>query len=409
MRINILIVCLFAVVLRILWAYFIPVIPVSDSAAYDVFAQNIWLHGTYGWEIEAPSSYWPVGTAAIYSGFYALFGHSYVPIVVLNICCTVGILIYIRKLTERYFDSSTLGLYSALAVAFWPTGIYFTTVLASELPYTFLILAGFYYFTMPDRKCFKYGLIAGLIFAAAYYIRPLAVVPLGIAVFSLYLRLEQKKIAICRGIVSVLVLVTLVAPWAYRNYVLYDHFLPMSSNGGATLWMGNHSGSNGSYSQLPQNVAGLNEYERDKKLKRDAIAYIKQEPLAFIVRTSKKFVTFHLRETIGVTWNEDGIEKRFGQEVVLPLKVLSQSYWSIAFILSILGLILYYKRNGFWPTVSNPFVLLWISSAVIHSIIVSQDRYHIPIAPLIFVFTINCLHSIRNEIINNKYEAKNGT
>jgi hypothetical protein len=68
-----------AFLLRLGWAMLIPVAPVSDSAAYDAFAQTLALHGVYGWTPDQPSAFWPIGTSAIYDALYALFGHSYTP------------------------------------------------------------------------------------------------------------------------------------------------------------------------------------------------------------------------------------------------------------------------------------------------------------------------------------------
>lgn len=45
-----------AILLRIIWALIIPVIPLSDSNAYDMFAWNIVQHGTYGWAADQPST-----------------------------------------------------------------------------------------------------------------------------------------------------------------------------------------------------------------------------------------------------------------------------------------------------------------------------------------------------------------
>ena len=388
-------ICLAAVVLRVFWALLVPVIPLSDSAAYDVFAQNIWLHGTYGWQADEPTSYWPVGTSAIYSVFYRLFGHVYWPIIVFNIGCTLAIMVFMRRLCEQLFAGPQIGVWVALMLALWPTLIFYTTVLASELPYMAFLTAGFYYLVKLNHSVIKVGLVAGLFFSLAYYIRPLATIPLAIGLFYLWLNLNDKRVVILRAVLVSIVLVVAVSPWAYRNYQLYNAFVPMSTNGGATLWMGNQANTNGGYMPLPEKVEGMDEYTRNQVLKQDAIDYIKQEPLAFVVRTANKLAAFHLRETIGVTWNEEGLQRRFGAFIMTPLKALSQLYWSLILLAALAGVLLSMKYDGFWRTAFHPFILMWASTAAIHSLIVAQDRYHIPIVPLVAAFAAYFLCHMR--------------
>jgi len=398
---NLVNICIIAIILRILWALLIPVIPVSDSAAYDMFAQNIWLHGTYGWEADQPTSYWPVGTAAIYSFFYFVFGHTYIPIIFFNIACSVGLIIFSKKLSDRFFHNPTIGYYVAILIACWPTLIFYTTLLASELPYLLFISAGFYYFTGADNSAIKKGLLAGILFAISYYIRPLAIITLGIGIFYLAISLKQKKVVILRSLICITILGVLVSPWAYRNHQLYGAFVSMSTNGGATLWMGNQPGTDGGYLALPEYVDGLDEHMRNQLLKKEAIEFIKEEPILFITRTMKKFILFHTHETIGVTWNHEGISSTLGEKAITPLKVITQSYWSLLLILCIAGLVLYLKNNGFWRTAFHPYTLMWASTSAIHALIVSQDRYHIPLSPVFATFAAYFIYFLKQKINSN--------
>ena len=391
-KITLLQICTVAIILRVIWVLLIPVIPVSDSNAYDVFAQNIWLHGNYGWDAVNPTSYWPVGLSAIYSGFYFLFGHSYVPIVIFNIACSVAIIVYSKKLCDRLFEHELIGTFVAIIVALWPTLIFYCSVLASELPYLAFLLAAIYYFTDHKPQFLKQGLIAGILFAGAYYIRPLATIPLAIVIFYLFINLSNKKIVIFRSVMTISLMIIAVLPWAQRNYTIYDAFVPMSTNSGATFWMGNQPGTNGGYKALPDHVKDLNEYDRNNTLKAEAIEYIKAEPVAFVTRTVKKFFIFHLHETIGVSWNAEGIKERLGEWALLPLKLVSQAYWSLILLIGLAGLVLHIMQKGFWQTAFHPFTLIWAATAGVHAIIVSQDRYHLPVIPMVAAFAAYAFH-----------------
>ncbi|WGL15303.1 hypothetical protein PVT68_11035 [Microbulbifer bruguierae] len=375
--------------LRLLWALLIPVVPLSDSHAYDIFALNIWQHGTYGWSPETPESYWAVGTSALYASLYMLFGHSYWPIVFINILLSVGIIYFSYRLCEVFLPYSRAPILTAYLLTFWPTGILYVTVLASELPYMFLSMAGFYYFVTAPATISRFTLTAGLLFAAAYYVRPLITVAILMFAISCVLYSTQRFSQVCgRTLCALAVIVIMVAPWAYRNYQLYHDFVPNSSNGGSVFWMGNSPDTDGGYANIPKNVkdqAG-NTYEQSKILKQQALEYIAAEPVAFVKRSFYKLYRFHSYETIGVSWNREGIEKTLGQRALLPLKALTQFYWLILVACGFVGMLLMWRNFTLWKLACHPFTLSWASSAGIHAIIVSQDRYHLPTVPFVAAF-----------------------
>jgi hypothetical protein len=391
LQLNIGAILLVGAILRIAWALAIPVVPLSDSHAYDTFATNIWQHGVYGWTPESPTSYWPVGTSALYALIYQIFGHQYAAIVGLNILFSLGIIFYAYKTTELFFYKS-VAAGTALLVAVWPTHIFFVTILASELPYMLLTLMGIFYFFKEEKVSPQNILIIGTCFALAYYVRPLATTVLAVCAFSAVVACGKRFTpTIIRTLLVLLIMALAVSPWAKRNYDLYGHVVPMSTNGGAVFWMGNTPGTEGGYHPLPEYVKGLNEHERNQTLKKEAVKYIQEEPLAFLLRTAEKFVAFHSRETIGITWNEEGIKHRFGAGWIMPLKLLSQCFWLTCLIIGLIGILIYLRKSPF-KHIFHPFLLLWLSSAGLHALIVAQDRYHIPVVPFIFAFSIYGVH-----------------
>ena len=378
-----------AIGLRLLWALFIPVVPISDSIAYDTFALNLWQHGTYGWTPDNPESYWAVGTSAIYALLYMLFGHSYWAVVILNILLSTGIIYFSYRLVEIFFPETFAPVITAYLLALWPTGIMYVTVLASELPYIFFSMAGFFYFVKSPSLFSLKTLYAAVLIAAAYYVRPVVTVAILMVAISCVLYLKQHPgQVIARFICVMSVTALMVAPWAYRNYQLYGDFVPNSSNGGSVFWMGNSPGTDGGYAVVPPEVKSQSKssYEQSKILKARAIEYITAEPAAFVQRTMYKLYRFHSYETIGVSWNEHGITNRLGAWALLPLKLLTQAYWLLLVGLGIIGLAIFLHRSSFWMLICNPFTLSWASTAGIHAIVVSQDRYHLPTVPFIAAF-----------------------
>lgn len=392
-----------ALLLRVAWGTVVPVEPVSDSLAYDTFARNIALHGVYGWDPNSPTAYWPPGTSAAYATLYALFGITYWPLVMLHVVASLISVALSMALAGRWLGSqAALGTGALLAV--WPWHIQFTTILASEQLFTAMLLAGIASWEFFRDRLWLRILLAGLLIAAACYVRPTAllipVVLLGLDI--VHPRTEAKAlIRSTIGVLGVLVVIAaLIAPWTARNTSLFGQVVLISTNGGANLWMGNNPKSDGTY-MPPPHFEGLSQAQINDRLKDEALAYIHAEPITFVKRTAIKSVRLHDRETIGVGWNERGLSRRFGKWVITPLKLLSTGYWYVALACSALGWVLFVRRKGLWCGLTTPPVVLWGYFAVVHAVIVIQDRYHFQSTPFVamlasvgIVWTIRPLRDI---------------
>jgi hypothetical protein len=177
-------------------------------------------------------------------------------------------------------------------------------------------------------------------------------------------------------------MLALVAPWSYRNYQVFGEFVLMSTNFGPNLWMGNNPETDGGYMRLPTEVADLPETERARILGEIAKAYIREDPYGFVLRTFRKALILHDRETIGVAWNQQAIERALGSGGITALKILSSGYWYMILLAS-LGGVLILMRDGFVHGIFNPPFALWSYITALHAVVVVMDRYHMPSTPFI--------------------------
>lgn len=367
------------VALRIAWAIAIPVVPVSDSHAYDVFARNLAQHGVYGWEPASPSAYWPVGTSFLYSLLYRVFGIHHVPIVVVNVMLGAFIVAMTMLLAQRWYGRRAAVVAGAL-VACWPSLIEFTTVLASELPFMALLLGALALWSGEDRPLVRIA-AAGAVLGAACYVRPtVLLVPVVLAALSLARGASRLRVASAMA-VALALMALVIAPWSIRNTLLFGRVVLISTNGGANTWMGNNPASSGEYMELPR-LEGLDEAERDAHLGREARRYIADHPVRFVARTAVKLVRLHERESIGVGWNVEGLRQRTTDGGILALKVAGNAYWWATLVLAVAGAGVLARRTG-WRVVLHPAVALWGYFAAVHAVTVVQDRYHFPSIPFI--------------------------
>lgn len=369
-------------VLRLAWALVVPVEPVSDSHAYHVFATNIAQHGVYGWTPDNPGAYWPVGTSAIIAGLYMVFGQSFTPVVVFNIVISVAVIAQVFVLARAWFGTAT-ALAAAAVIALWPSLIMYVTILASEVIFIFLVLAGLMAYRYSWQRRWVGILLAGLAWTAAAYVRPVALLLPVVFGLVAVLRGAAPGGVVVRVIATGAIMALLIAPWTWRNYQVFGEPVLISTNFGPVFWMGNNPDSIGGYMRLPEWARKLPEQERARRLKDEAMAYVRAEPVAFLKRTAIKFLRQHERETIAVHWNLPSVKRLFGEAGFTVLRLLATGYWYLVLGGALVGIVTIARRDGLWHMATHPCLVGWMYFAMVHAVVIMGNRYHFPAIPFI--------------------------
>ncbi|WP_425093863.1 glycosyltransferase family 39 protein [Tropicimonas sp. S265A] len=386
---------LIALVLRGIWAFLIPVDPVSDGLAYQTFATNIADHGVYGFTPDEPGAYWAVGPAAIYAAAYMVFGTgSGLGVVVVNLISSLLAVWGLYDLGRRWFGE-TEGRLAALLFALWPMAIQFTTVLASELHFialTCLALMAWDRALPRDAEgrvqWTAQGIVmlalAGLAFGAATYVRPIALlIPAALGLAALLHAPRAAWIPLLKAGVATAIIFATVAPWSERNARVLEADVFMSTNFWANFWMGNHPGTNGEYQPLPPETRGLSEVERAAFMRELSLSDLRADPAGLVWRTGWKALKLHQRETIGVGWNSRQLGALVGGAGVAGLKLVSTGWWYAMLLAAAGGIVVLARRTGVWATLLSVPVWLWLYFTGVHAVIVVGDRYHMPAIPMI--------------------------
>jgi 4-amino-4-deoxy-L-arabinose transferase-like glycosyltransferase len=383
-----------AVLTRLVWAAAVPVVAVSDSAAYQTMARH--LAAGHGYSLEpfapgltevTPTAYWAIGAPAVYAGAIAVFGDSAWPIVAVNLLANVLTLALLMRLAARWF-SPVHAAAAGVCLALWPGQITFVTIYNSELLFAFGMLLVLSAWCWRGPPAWLRVPLVGVLLGLTCLVRPTALLfPVLLVIITVAQREGLWRPLLQAGIAS-LIMVAVILPWSMRNQRELGEFVLVSANGGANLWMGNHPGTDGAYAPLPPETAEMSEVQRDRYLKEKAKDYIKAEPVAFAKRTLIKAVKLHDRETIGVLWNSGGIEQRFGSTALVgPLKLGSTAYWWLMLGAGLVGMLMLWLRRGpvrgFFAMLFHPTVVFWGYFLSVHAVIVIQDRYHWPSVPFI--------------------------
>lgn len=221
-------------------------VPLVDASTYDALAKQI---NRAGWLAPLPDSrdpFTPYFQPPLYPLFlalvYRLLGATVVSAVLVqyligSVCC---VLTY--SLGRRYFGHR-VGTIAGLAMALTATQVYYEgrllpPVLITVLNLAVLILAG----KQSESPAMWRWPVIGLLVGLSAITRPdiLLFVPL----LLVWMRIERAKVLPHRPALAVTALIAGIAlPIAFtgvRNHVIGRDFVPISSNGGINLYVGNH-------------------------------------------------------------------------------------------------------------------------------------------------------------------------
>jgi hypothetical protein len=297
------------------------------------------------------------------------------------------------------FFGETVALTAGALMAISPSEVAFVTIFASELPFTFLVLAGVAAWFSLRLSNFTRAVVSGLAFGAATYFRSVALLLPIIVWLTAVPNWRKLRGELPAVLLAMIVSGIVIAPWSMRNTKVFGHFVLLSTSDGVNLWMGNNPDSNGFYMPLPTDAAKLGEYGQNKIFGEQAKEYIMAKPGTFMQRAIKKAVLLHAGETTSVTWNTDSIESRFGKSLVFPLRLLTQGFWTVTLLFAFGGIAILVRSRGITQTLTEPVVLIWIYFTAVYSVYFAADRYHFPSHPLISVLAaVAILASVRRTL-----------
>jgi hypothetical protein len=404
-RAHVLLAACTCVLLRTVWATLVPVLPVSDPSIYAALIRNLLHAGVYGVSIDAPFAFWPPGTALFYAGVEGVFGEGTRAIVTANILLSALIVVSGAQVARQLLPDR-VAILTAWILALWPTLVIYVTIIASELLFLLLITLALQVWLSTHIKPELRGILVGVLIGAAALVRPLALA-LPIVWMLAWLFGERRKWsehAPPRAKTLVIVFVSMavvIAPWTLRNYRLYDDLVLVSTNGGATLWMGNAPGTDGAYIDPPTELQTIPDNKMNRILGERARAFIREDPLAFVWRSIRKLGKIYSNESIGVMWNSRGIAAVMGESAATPLKRFTQATWASIALLVLVG-ILHRLYSGGRRLLACPAFITIVYFSVVHSVTVAQDRYHLSFATFLAMYAALGFALILNAVTGHR-------
>ena len=308
--------------LMVVFVFFSNYSPDNDAAQWHMMAQNF-LSGRGLIVDENLMAHRTPVPALYFAAIYAVFGFAVRAVQITNIFLGVFTVWLVYDLVRRMLGVSS-ARWSALFASFYPTLLLYTGQLLSETLVAMLIaLALWLVWLVRDRPAIWYA-PAGIVLGLATLTRQTAL-PIAVLI-SLWTLVGHRtggwlrRVSPAVGTVAFVILT--ITPWTVRNYVVLGEFVPLTSQGGLSLWLANNPLADGSTSvgkglRLPE-VEALPEAERGVAYQKLAMQFILENPVRFIQLAVRRFLWFW-----HIGYHSEGLRELAFLLVYLPLLVLA--------------------------------------------------------------------------------------
>jgi 4-amino-4-deoxy-L-arabinose transferase-like glycosyltransferase len=233
-----------------------------------------------------------------FAAIYSVFGVSTRAVQIANALLGILTVWLAYDLVRRSFGDLSAFL-AASFVSFYPMLLLYTGLMLSETPVIMLIaLTLWLIWVLREHAAMWFapiGIVLGLAALTREMALPTAVL---VGVWTFAVRRSEPWLRRCLpGLVMLAFLVLTIAPWAIRNYVLFERFVPLTSQSGFALWVANSPQADGTaYPDLnayriPE-VEALPEVERGLAYQKRAFQFIEDHPGQFLRLMLRRLLYF---------------------------------------------------------------------------------------------------------------------
>ncbi|MCK4401086.1 glycosyltransferase family 39 protein [bacterium] len=265
-----------------------------DAGMYDKLAANF-LSGKGLILNDGRCSFRPCLFPLFLAGVYSLFGHSYLAAKIILAVISSFTCLLIYWLGKESFNKST-GLIAMGISAIYPKFVYYSAQLCTETLYMFFLVLSFLFLIKYRHSLFFFHImLAGMFFALASLTRSILFAFFPLVLIWLVIGMKSKKKAFMHFLVFAFTILLTMSPWIGRNYRLHHAFVPTTTEGGYSFWIGSNplaTGGGHCYSSDSTAFDKLSEVDRDRLYYKMGFDYIKKNPSKFIQLAFNKFLRF---------------------------------------------------------------------------------------------------------------------
>lgn len=380
--------------MRLAWALSFPVTLKSDHLAYFQIAAQM-AQGHLG-----PGAYWPPGFSLALTPFFMVLGAQ------LWVAKACGLLFFVvtclltHALAMRLQGIQTARI-ATLLVAVWPGYFTLAGINCKEVFLAMLLPAAIFFYcktsagfaaanrdglpagSKEEKYRWGYTIAAGLCMGLASLTQPGYMLFPAVILLAELLRGVGLVRAAWRTSLFSMALLAAILPWTYRNYLVCQHVVLISTNGGSVFYRANNANANPNYNAEGEVALPKDEFEADRVGYQMAKAWIRQHPADFAVLMFRKQLVFLGDDALGAY---ETLKRDQNPSVLLysSVKGICNLFWLAIWTGLLLGLPLLFRQKK-WQIWFGLLFLPLLYQWAIDSVFESGPRHHIPYLALMAV------------------------
>jgi 4-amino-4-deoxy-L-arabinose transferase-like glycosyltransferase len=369
----------FAVTLS--YSFYFALEPSVDARAYDNIALNLVSGAGYRENIDlAQKNDFSIGRVGpgyelFLASIYFVFGHHYWVVWLIQAFLHIASAILLFFLSKELFKErgELIGFVASSSFAFFVDIFELNAMLLTESLVLFLLILSVWLFIKFYRSPFKLNAaLLGLVTTAAAMTRPTLLIFNLIFIFFCLIKryyFQATIIFVCA--------ITLIGPWVWRNYSIYNRVIITTAAGGYDLWIGNNPLANGEL-EPSQEIKDFSKshtiIETSERGVKQVVRFVFSEPVheveLLLIKTS---VYFSFARPAAFWFHLRGFSK-------IATIIFSSGFAFLLFSFGLSGIYFLWKKKEpiyFW------LVLLALSMPLTVIPIVVETRYRYPLYPFL--------------------------
>ena len=368
-----------AAALRVAAVFYFPLEPMVDDAQFHRYAMTMVQGGGYG----APGvrAWFPPGMSFVLTAWY--FVTTPTPLAGKLLQVILGcVLVWQTWAATRQFLSESVARVAAVLVAVFPTLVFYTATLGYEILLALILLVSCRLaVSVVDDRGWPIASLAGIgaLLGIGSLVKPICLlIPLMFAAAWWMLGTRIPRV-VGRAALVMVVMILVISPWTLRNYQVLHAFVPISTNGGTTLYAANNPRATGLAMQVEPVPGETDEVTRDRLRMRSALAWIIANPSrSFQLALTKMTYTWGTSSSIMSVVSTD----RLPATAEAVCKAVLNVGWTALLVWCVAGVVT--TRAWSVPAiVPSTIVLAYIFG--IHLFYEALSRHHVPVVPLLCI------------------------
>ncbi len=372
------------VTLRVAAVALFPREPMVDDAQFHRYAISMLSGAGYG----APwhRAWFPPGMTLLLTAWYSVTGASALWGKLLNVLLA-ALLTWQTWALAKESVGERAARRAALLVALFPTLVFYTATLGYEtlLALLFVLACRLWIRLATSDSSQPLAIVAlGLVLGAGALVKPICLLVPAIFGAAWWIAGMSFVRTATRTIGVAIVMILAIAPWTIRNYRVLGQFVPISTNGGYTLYSANNPRATGLAMEVDPLPGEHDEVSRDRVRMRAAITWIVQNPGAsFVLSLRKAAYTWGTTSSIMSVVSTD----RLPSTVESACKLLLNIAWAVLLVCCASAIV----RTREWPAALLPATALVGYLFVLHLFFEAHSRHQIPVLPLLCIVAATAL------------------